>query len=128
MLEIVAQPGQSPGINGDASLISGGYNTGGRGAQGTFIGSTFDGYAASFNGKGKNISIQIIFIDNIRYLLGGAVDYTLRDPRNLRNTDMWHDSNADSGFINNNVRVVSKRNLRVICFNTKAAILLTLMF
>lgn len=91
MLEIAAQPGQSPeGMTGSQSMV-----TTGHGGQmgGTFIGSTFDGYAASFNAK------------------EGYVDFSLRDARNLPQ-DLWTDQNADGGFIQNNIRVVSKKNLR----------------
>jgi hypothetical protein len=88
MLEIVSQPGASPGAPLDSSP--------GKGVAGTFIGSTFDGYAASFNAK------------------GGYTDYTLRDSRNLRNTEMWSDLNADGAVIANNLRVASKRNLKAL--------------
>lgn len=91
MLEITAQPGQSPDVGQSASILTGhGGNMGG-----TFIGSTFDGYAASFNAK------------------GGNVDFSLRDARNLPQ-DMWTDQNADGGFIQNNIRIVSKKNLRAL--------------
>lgn len=91
MLEITAQPGQSPDVGqGSASIVTGGK----RGQMGgTFIGSTFDGYAASFNAK------------------DGYVDFSLRDPRNAP-PDLWTDQNVDGGFINHNIRVVSKKNLR----------------
>lgn len=88
MLEIVSQPGASPGAPFDSSPS--------KGATGTFIGSTFDGYAASFNAK------------------GGYTDYNLRDSRNLRNTEMWSDLNADGAVIANNLRVASKRNLKAL--------------
>ena len=95
MLEITAQPGPTPGPEGTGGSQSFGSHAGGNMGGGTFIGSTFDGYAASFNAK------------------NGYVDFSLRDARNLPN-DAWSDQNAEGGFIQNNIRVVSKRNLRAL--------------